>query len=139
MKYKVTLHGKTYEVEVEKGNAILLDEYEAKAPQKAVSSAPVQPAPAEATSASVQPAPSETPPAPVQTGAGNAVTSPLPGTITSVNVSQGQNVKRGQLLVTIESMKMENEILAPSDGTVTSVSAVSGQSVSTGAVLLTIA
>lgn len=126
MKYKVTLRGKTYEVEVEKGNAILLDEYEAKASAKAVFSAPVQPS-----------AP-ETPSNPVQTGAGDEVKSPLPGTITSVKVAQGQSVKKGQLLVTIESMKMENEILSPSDGTVTSVAAANGQTVTTGAVLLTI-
>ena len=99
MKYKITLNGKTYEVEVEAGQAMLVDEYEAYAP-----------APAAA-----------------------------PGNILSVNVSQGQAVKSGDILVILEAMKMENEILAPRDGTVAQVVTSKGAVVETGAPLVVLA
>ena len=63
----------------------------------------------------------------------------MPGTIVSVNVSDGQAVKKGDVLVVLEAMKMENEIKAPADGTVTSVAVSKGESVDTGATLVTIA
>lgn len=128
MKYKVTLRGKTYEVEVEKGNAILIDEYEAKAPSTPPPAAP-------AVSAEPAAAPSAVG-TPVHTA--DAVAAPVPGTIISVDVSKGQSVKKGQLLVVIESMKMENEILSPEDGTVSEVYVSSGDSVASGAALLII-
>ena len=62
----------------------------------------------------------------------------MPGTIVSVNVSNGQSVKAGDVLVVLEAMKMENEIKAPSDGTITSVVVAKGESVDTGATLVTI-
>ena len=130
MKYKVTLNGKVYEVEVEKGEAILVDEYEAMAPAPAPAAAPV------ATPAA--PAPAAVPAAPAAAGA-NAVTSPLPGTVLEVKVSAGQAVKSGDLMFIIEAMKMENEVLAPRDGTVTKIIASKGSSVETGAALAELA
>lgn len=128
MKYKVTLNGRTYEVEVEAGKAMLLDEYEAIAP-----SAPAAPAAAPAAAA-----PAAAAAAPVVTGAGDAVKAPMPGTILKVNVTQGQKVAEGTVLCVLEAMKMENEILAPKAGTVTQVLAAKGAAVDTGAPLVVI-
>ena len=131
MKYKVTLNGRTYEVEVEAGKAMLLDEYEAIAPAPAAA-APAAPAAAPAAAAPAAPA------APAITGAGEAVTAPMPGTILKVNVQNGQAVKAGTVLCVLEAMKMENEILAPKDGTVTQVVVSKGSTVDTGAPLVVI-
>ena len=129
MKYKVTLNGRTYEVEVEAGKAMLLAEYEAVAP------APVAAAPAAAPVAAPAAA---APAAPVVTGAGEAVKAPMPGNILKVNVSNGQAVKEGDVLVVLEAMKMENEIMAPKNGTVTQVLVQKGSTVDTGAPLVVI-
>ena len=131
MKYKVTLNGRTYEVEVEHGKAMLLDEYEAIAP------APVAAAPAAAPVAAA--APAAAPAAPAVTGAGEAVTAPMPGNILKVNVNVGDAVKEGQVLVVLEAMKMENEIMAPKNGTVTQVVVSKGSTVDTGAPLVVLA
>ena len=77
--------------------------------------------------------------APAPTGAGKAVTSPLPGVIIEVSVKEGQAVKAGQKVAVIEAMKMENEIQAPSDGTVTAVLVNKGDSVLEGAEIVKIA
>ena len=133
MKYKVTLKGRTYEVEVEAGEAILLDEYEAIAPS-APAAAPAAAAPAAAPA----PAAAAAPAGPVVTGAGDPVNAPMPGNILKVNVSQGQAVKSGDVLCVLEAMKMENEIMAPKDGTVTQVLVSKGSTVDTGAPLVVI-
>ena len=130
MKYKVTLNGRTYEVEVEAGKAMLLDEYEAIAP--AAPAAPAAAAPVAAPAAAPAAA------APAVTGAGDAVTAPMPGTILKVNVKVGDAVKAGTVLCVLEAMKMENEIMAPKAGTVTQVLATKGGSVDTGAPLVVI-
>ena len=128
MKYKVTLNGRTYEVEVEAGKAMLLDEYEAIVPT-AAPAAPV---------AEAAPAAAAAPAAPAVTGAGDAVVAPMPGTILKVNVTQGQAVKEGDVLCVLEAMKMENEIMAPKAGTVTQVVVAKGASVNTGDALVVI-
>ena len=129
MKYKVTLTGRTYEVEVEAGKAMLLNEYEAIAP----SAAPVAaPAAAVAAAAPVAAAPA------VNVTGGETVAAPMPGNVLKVNVSVGQSVKAGDVLVVLEAMKMENEIMAPCDGTVSSVAATKGAAVDSGALLCVI-
>ena len=130
MKYKVTLNGRTYEVEVEAGKAMLLSEYEAVAPAPVAAAAPTA-APAAAPAAAA-------PAAPVVTGAGEAVNAPMPGNILKVNVREGEAVKSGTVLVVLEAMKMENEIMAPKDGTVTQVLVSKGSTVDTGAPLVVI-
>lgn len=132
MKYKVTLKGRTYEVEVEAGEAILLDEYEAIAPSAPAAAPAATPAAAPAAAA---PAPAA---APVVTGAGEPVNAPMPGNILKVNVTNGQAVKAGDVLCVLEAMKMENEIMAPKDGTVTQVLVSKGANVDTGAPLVVI-
>ena len=63
----------------------------------------------------------------------------MPGTILKVNVANGQAVKKGDVLMILEAMKMENEIMAPADGTVSSVNVNAGASVEAGATLCTLA
>ena len=125
MKYKVTLKGKTYEVEVDQGEAMILDEYEAYAPAPAAApAAPAAPAAAPATA----PAPAAAPVA----VAGEQVVSPMPGTMVKINVAAGKAVKSGEVLAVLEAMKMENEIMAPHDATVVQVLVDVGAKVDTG-------
>ena len=133
MKYKVTLNGKTYEVEVEAGKAMLVDEYEAYAP------APAAAAPAAAPAAAA-PAAAPAPAAPAAAlAAGEAINAPMPGTILKVNCTQGAAVTSGDVLVVLEAMKMENEIMAPRDGTVAQVVVSKGSTVDTGSPLVVLA
>ena len=125
MKYKVTLKGKTYEVEVDQGEAMILDEYEAYAPAPAAAPVPA------AAPAAVAPTPAAAPAAPAAV-AGEQVVSPMPGTIVKVNVKAGQAVKSGEVLAVLEAMKMENEIMAPHDATVAQVLVDVGSKVDTG-------
>ena len=126
MIYKVTLNGKVYEVEVEKGEAVIQAEYEAALPAApaAAPAAPVSAAPAPA------PAPAAAAPA-AQAGAGT-VPSPLPGNINEVRFSAGQTVKAGDVVIILEAMKMENEIVAPKAGTLTKIHVQKGAVVNTG-------
>lgn len=134
MKYKVTLNNRTYEVEVEQGQAMLVDEYEAYAPSVPAAAAPVA-APAAAPVAAA--------PAAALAGAalaaGEVVKSPMPGNILKINVSQGQKVKEGDVLIILEAMKMENEIVATKSGTVAQIVTAKGAVVETGAPLVVIA
>lgn len=126
MIYKVTLNGKIYEVEVEKGEAVIQAEYEAALPQAT---------PVAATQEAVA-APSAAPVATAPASAGaNSVIAPMPGTINAVKVTSGQQVKKGDVLFILEAMKMENEIYADKDGKVGQVFVQKGASVSTGSPL----
>ena len=115
--YKVNVNGTEYAISIE-----LISEEEAKKAQAAPAAAP-QAAPAPST----QPA-----------GEGEQVAAPMPGNILAVNVKEGDVVKKGQVLMILEAMKMENEIMAGVDGTVTSVCVAQGATVETGTVLCTI-
>lgn len=134
MKYKVTLNNRTYEVEVEEGKAMLVDEYEAYAP---AAPAPVAAAPVAAAPAAVPAAPAA--PAGAALAAGEVVKSPMPGNILKINVSQGQKVNEGDVLIVLEAMKMENEIVATKSGTVAQIVTAKGAVVETGAPLVVIA
>ena len=126
MKYKVTLNGKTYEVEVEVGKVVLLDEYEACAPAPAA-------APAATAVPAAPAAPAAAPaPAPVALSDGEPVNAPMPGNILRIDVKEGDKVKAGQTLLILEAMKMENEIAAPKDGTVVQIATSKGAVVETG-------
>ena len=120
-KYNVTVNGTAYEITLE-----VVDAADVK-------TAPT-PAPAAAPAPVAAPAPAAAP----ATG-GETISSPMPGTILSVNVQNGAAVKKGDVLMVLEAMKMENEIICPVDGTVASVNVQNGASVETGAVLCVIA
>ena len=120
MKYKVTLRGRTYEVEVEAGEAMLVDEYEAYAPAPAAA-----PAPAPAAAGAL--------------AAGEVVKAPMPGNILKINVAQGQKVNEGDCIIVLEAMKMENEIVATKSGTIAQIVVAKGATVDTGAPLAVIA
>ena len=112
-KYKVNVNGTVFEVEVEDITG---------------------------TAAAATPAPVAAPAAPVAAvpAGGETVTSPMPGNILAVNVAAGQAVKKGDVLMVLEAMKMENEIMAPCDGTIGAVSVTKGAAVETGTLLCTI-
>ena len=130
MKYKVKLNGKLYEVEVEQAEATM------PAVPAAAAISVAQPTPS-AVPAAVAPAAQSA--ASVIDDEGELISSPLPGTIMEIMVSLGQNIKKGQILLLIEAMKMENEVLAPRDGVVKQIITSKGSSVETGSPLLMLA
>ena len=134
MKYKVTLNNRVYEVEVEQGEAMLVDEYELAAPAAA---APAAPAPVAAAPSAAPAAPAAA--APAGLAAGDVVKSPMPGNVLKINVTQGQQVKEGEVLLILEAMKMENEIVSTKAGTVAQIVVSKGAVVETGAPLVVIA
>ena len=113
-KYRVNVNGTVYEVELEEVTG-------------AAAAAPAA-APVAAPAAPVAAAPA----------GGEKVCAPMPGNILAVNVTAGQAVKRGQVLLVLEAMKMENEIMAPCDGTIASVNTSKGSAVESGALLCVI-
>ena len=116
--YKVTVNGTAYEITLE-----------------AIDAADVKAAPAPAAAPAAAPAPVAAAPA---AAGGESVTAPMPGNILDIKVASGAAVKKGDVLIILEAMKMENEIMAPCDGTV-NVVVTKGSAVETGAVLCTIA
>lgn len=130
MLYRVSLNGKIYEVEVEKGEAVIQAEFDAAQPQASASNAP-----SAAPAAPVVPAQAAAT-APAQGGSDAAINAPMPGNINAVKVTSGQAVKKGDVLLILEAMKMENEILAPKDGKVGRIFVQKGATVETGAPLI---
>ena len=111
MKYKVTLNKRVFEVEVEQGEAMLVDEYELKAPA----------APAAGLAA------------------GEVIKSPMPGNVLKINVTPGQKVNEGDVLLILEAMKMENEVVSTKTGTVAQIVVEKGAVVETDSPLVVIA
>ena len=110
-KYRVNVNGTVYEVDVE--------DISGAAPVAAPAATPVA--------------------APVSAPAGGEqITSPMPGNILAVNVAAGDTVKKGQVLMILEAMKMENEIMCPCDGKIVSVSVTKGATVESGTLLCVI-
>ncbi len=128
--YRVTVNGRVYDVSVEAQD------------QSKTQTAPPQlqfAAVAEPT-VSQQPAPSVTLPSPAAVDAGDKpVKAPLSGIITSLKVSLGDKVNQGQVLLTLDALKMENEIVAPEAGTVKAIFVQTGTTVNVGDILLSLA
>jgi glutaconyl-CoA/methylmalonyl-CoA decarboxylase subunit gamma len=126
MKYIVSINDKNYEVEVERGEARIVKTTQA-----------IQ---VETTSPTAQtPAPTALAPTtvnPVTIGDGEPLKAPLPGVILGIKVNAGASVKKGEVILILEAMKMENEIVAPRDGVVTQIVASKGSTVNTGDVLV---
>ena len=141
-KFLVNVNGTSYEVQVEEiGGAAPVGRPapRAAAPRMPLTR-PAAPAPRAAAPAPAPKAPAAAPAAaaPAASGAGESVTAPMPGNVWKVPAAVGQAVKKGDVLVILEAMKMENEILAPCDGTVTEVKVAEGGTVSTGDVMVVI-
>ena len=124
--YNITVNGVTYTVEVEEVGA--------------TASAPVAAAPVAAAPVAAPAAPKAAPAAPKASGAAGTVSvkAPMPGNIMKVNCKVGASVKKGDVLMVLEAMKMENDICAPQDGVVASVEVAQGASVETDALLVTL-
>ncbi len=136
MKYKVTLNKRVYEVEVEAGEAMLVDEYDLKAPAAAApAAAPVAAAPVAAAAPAAAPAA----PAGGALAAGTVVKSPMPGNVLKINVAPGQKVNEGDVLLILEAMKMENEVVSTKTGTVAQIVVEKGAVVETDSPLVVIA
>lgn len=121
--YRITVNGTSYDVSVEE-----------LAGGVAPVAAPVAAAPVAAPAAAPAPAPVAK-----SAGAGSIkVASPMPGKILDVKANVGDAVKKGQVILILEAMKMENEVVAPEDGTVASIDVASGATVEAGDTLATL-
>lgn len=125
-RYKVHINGRSYEVAIEE-----LADAPSQPTATPVPAAPGPTAPQPAKAAAPKTAPN-TPGSAVGT-----IRSPMPGTILRVAIAPGDNVKKGDTLLILEAMKMENEILAPEDGSIKEISVTQGASVNAGDLLLT--
>ena len=119
--YTITVNGNVYDVTVEENGAVSAP---AAAPKAAPKAAPAAKAAPKAAPAGAQGA--------------VTVSAPMPGKILGVKASVGQAVKKGEVLLILEAMKMENEIVAPEDGTVASINVAVGDSVEAGATIATL-
>ena len=126
--YRITVNGTAYDVAVEELGAGTVPAAAPAAAPAPVAAAPVA-APAAAPAA----------PAPAAGGAGSIkVSSPMPGKILAVKANVGDSVKKGQVILILEAMKMENEVVAPEDGTIASIDVTVGASVESGDTLATL-
>ena len=127
--YRITVNGTSYDVSVEE-----------LAGGVAPVAAPVAAAPVAAPAPAAAPSPAPSPaPAAKSAGAGSIkVASPMPGKILDVKANVGDAVKKGQVILILEAMKMENEVVAPEDGTVASIDVASGATVEAGDTLATL-
>ncbi len=144
--YKFKINGKDYTVQVNGIEGKIADlnvngtDYKVELENEpAAPAAPVAAAAAPAAAPSAPAAPAAPAAVPVASGAGTVVHSPLPGVIISIDVKEGQAVKKGQKVAVLEAMKMENEIQADVDGTVAAILVSKGDSVLEGADILKIA
>lgn len=128
MKYVVTLNGKNYEVEVNETDAVVTN----------ISDAVYAPAPVAPPAAPETPATPAAPVAQAVSAEGTTIPAPMPGSIVNINVTVGQAIKAGDVLIILEAMKMENDITAPCDGTVKQILTTKGATVNTDDVLLVI-
>ena len=127
--FNITVNGVQYSVAVEEVGA-------ASAPVAApVAAAPVTAPVAPVAAPADAPAPAA---APAPVAGGEKINAPMPGNINDVRVSAGQQVKKGDILVILEAMKMENEIMAPHDATVAAVHVNKGDSVESGTALVSL-
>lgn len=126
---KVEVNGIPFEVEMQ-GSSLVEENLPTQAAAEAGAPAPAPSAPAPAAPAAAAPA--------AGPGAGTPVKAPLPGIVTKICVAVGQAVKKGDTVLVLEAMKMENNITAESDGAVTGICVAAGDSVMEGSVLLTI-
>jgi glutaconyl-CoA/methylmalonyl-CoA decarboxylase subunit gamma len=129
MKYIVKINDNSYEVEVEKGEARLIKTDAAPA-VAVIAKAAAAPVEAPVMKPAAAPAPAAAP-----MGAGEKISSPMPGVILQIKKSAGDSIKKGDIVFILEAMKMENEILAPFDGVISQITTVNGASVNTGDIL----
>jgi glutaconyl-CoA/methylmalonyl-CoA decarboxylase subunit gamma len=142
-RYNITVNGKSYEVAVEEmgGQGAPAVAAPAKAIPPASSAQAAQAAPEAAPAATAAPAADPAPRAtcpPVSSGVAGATTvkAPMPGTVLSFCVDEGQAVKSGDVILILEAMKMENEIVASADGTIAALRVAPGAAVNTGDALV---
>lgn len=134
--YKVTVNGKTYDVQVEELNT----QGTVSQPVQSAQQPTVSPVQAPVTTSAPQAPKAETPTQNATTPANGAkVESPMPGKILKIMVAQGDTVTEGQQVMVLEAMKMENEIFTTSSGKVAQICVKEGDNVSTGDVLMVIA
>lgn len=129
-RYSITVNGTTYDVQVQEVPVGA----SAPAAAPATAAAGVAAAPA---AVPTEAAPTATP-TPVPSAGSVKIESPMPGNILDIKVSAGQSVSRGDVLLVLEAMKMENDIVAPSDGTVAGIHVARGDTVDTGALLVSL-
>ena len=137
MKYTATINGKQYDVELERiGEYEPIPRYGEAAPAPAAPITAPAAAPAPVAAAAPAPAPAPAAPAPAPAAGGTTVEAPMPGKVLDVKVAAGQAVKFGQVVITMEAMKMETEIVAPADGTVAQILVKAGDAVETGTAMV---
>ena len=138
--YTITVNGNVYEVSVEENAAGVTTTQAAPTPvaPKAVAPIPVVapvPVSAPTPAATPAPAPAAKPATPTGTSGSIKINAPMPGKILGVKANVGDVVKRGQVILILEAMKMENEIVAPNDGTIASIDTSVGSNVEAGEVI----